>query len=157
MRFVLYVGLAALVVSGCSREDAAKSSAYGTAREPRRPDAPRPTPVPIETARTGEIPEAFHGVWDYVKGSCDPASDLRMDIGARAIEFYESHGTVTAVEDATADAVTVTLAMEGEGETWETKERFTLSDGGKTLTPRMVADQAGAPMPLKRCPADAAQ
>lgn len=78
------------------------------------------------------IPVAFLGVWDYVDGTCDPASDMRLDIGEQAIGFYESTGTVADVRD--EDGTTyVDLAMSGEGETWETTLGLRLVDAGTQL------------------------
>ena len=138
------------------------------------PEAPSPaeTPIPVEpdggigdgagppaatldTASGDRIPTRFHGAWDYVEGTCDPASDLRMDISGSEILFYESVGVVTDVS-AQGEDVVVTLAMEGEGETWEQQTRLSLvgegpdqrletSDGEQ---PRGVDDY-----PSKRCPA----
>ncbi|HAN88805.1 MAG TPA: hypothetical protein DCQ48_05640, partial [Erythrobacter sp.] len=97
------------------------------------------------------IPAAFRGVWDYVEGSCDPASDLRVEIGPETMQFYESFGEVTRIEVAGPQDIVVSLAMEGEGETWEMARRFTLSDDGRRLTPAAVGDDQFEPMPLKKC------
>lgn len=105
-----------------------------------------PGPVVAET-----IPAAFRGVWDYVEGSCDPASDMRVEIGPETMQFYESHGDVTGVEVGSPQDIVVSLAMEGEGETWDMARRFTLSDDGRTLTPAAVGEEQFEPMPLKKC------
>jgi hypothetical protein len=63
------------------------------------------------------IPVQFLGVWDAQTGTCDPASDLRLDIGEDAITFYESVGTVESVREDDGTTL-VTLAMAGEGERW---------------------------------------
>ena len=100
------------------------------------------------------IPATFRGVWDHAEGTCMASSDLRMDIGADDIEFYESMGEVTDVEVVGPDEIVVSLDMEGEGEQWTTRTRYTLSQGGERLTP-MDADQEDSyePMVRKRCPA----
>ncbi|WP_066530829.1 hypothetical protein [Erythrobacter sp. CCH5-A1] len=103
----------------------------------------------------GEIPARFHGVWDAVSGTCDPASDLRVEIAARRIGFYESAGDVAGVGSEGSDAI-ADLVMEGEGESWvqttrlsiETTpegERLHLSDAAE---PKVPDDN-----PRKRCPA----
>ncbi|GMM92415.1 hypothetical protein [Qipengyuania sp. MTN3-11] len=98
------------------------------------------------------IPADFRGVWDNADGNCNPASDLRMDIRAGEIEFYESLGTVTDVEIESADSIVVSLAMEGEGESWEVTNRYTLSEGGRLLTPLETRDDPRyQPIPRKRC------
>ncbi|QYJ07794.1 hypothetical protein [Qipengyuania flava] len=106
-------------------------------------------PPPFATADT--IPEAFLGVWDYVEGTCAPESDLRVEITPKAMQFYESYGEVTSIEVEGPDRITVTLAMAGEGETWEMERVFTLSDNGETLTPTFPDDDRFEPMPLKKC------
>ena len=57
------------------------------------------------------IPARFRGVWDNAEGTCAPASDLRMDIRAGEIEFYESLGEVTSVETEGPDSIVVSLAI----------------------------------------------
>ena len=106
---------------------------------------------PPEGLGVPAIPAAFHGVWDYVDGSCAPESDLRIEIRPESIGFYESLGELTAIDIASPDDITVTLAMEGEGETWDMQRRFVLSDDGATLTPQAVGEESFEPMPLKKC------
>ena len=108
---------------------------------------------PTRAARTVPgIPASFNGVWDYVDGSCDPASDLRIQVFPDRIEFYESLGVVESVEVENPNTIVVILNMEGEGEVWTQETRFTLSNEGKVLTP-VAADgeQVGRPMPRKKC------
>lgn len=109
---------------------------------------------PPEEALANRIPTRFHGAWDYVGGTCDLASDLRMEVSGSEILFYESVGIVTATE-AEGDAVIVDLAMEGEGETWQQRTRLMIEGEGndeRLLTsdgdqPRVVDEY-----PSKRCP-----
>ncbi|BDI61902.1 hypothetical protein MACH05_24620 [Qipengyuania nanhaisediminis] len=153
--------LAAFALAACGSEPATN------APEP----APVETAIPVEpdggigdgagppdrldTALANRIPTRFHGVWDHVEGSCDAASDLRMEISGNEILFYESIGTVTgAAPD--GDAVIVTLAMEGEGETWEQKTRLALVGEGESQ--RLETSDGDLPRtpddyPSKRCPA----
>lgn len=138
------VSIAALALAACSQsEDAATPEVADTTAVP--------TPAPSSETEANSVPAAFLGVWDYVKGTCDPASDLRIEIKPQAIEFYESHGDITRVAVESPDAVVLDLAMEGEGETWTMQRRFTLSNGGETLTPTGFEDEQFEPMPLKRC------
>ena len=108
------------------------------------------TPLPGALV-SDDIPEAFRGIWDYVEGTCDPASDLRIEIAPKSIAFYESRGEVTRVEVDNPDRIVVSLAMEGEGEKWEMARQFTLSENATILTPRSVNEEQFEPMPLKRC------
>ncbi len=130
--------------------------------------APAPTPEPVAPAATpaatpspeaseiaqGQIPARYHGVWDAASGSCHPASDLRVEIEARQILFYESLGEVTGMSSRGDDAV-AELAMEGEGERWTRSLRMTLT--GSPPNERLVLADAletprGDPIPLARCP-----
>ncbi|MCL4671751.1 MAG: hypothetical protein KJZ64_02180 [Sphingomonadaceae bacterium] len=133
---------------------------------------PEPQPAPVEAVdanpatvereadtpastipETTQIPERFIGVWDYVKGTCDPASDMRLAIGQDRFEFYESVGEVKAVRNE-GEATVVDLAMEGEGETWDLPLRLVLKDGGERLhvtEPVNASDTDD--YPRKRCPA----
>lgn len=100
------------------------------------------------------IPASFRGFWDYVEGNCAAASDLRLEIGAREIEFYESLGKVTSVAVESPQSIVVKLAMAGEGETWTVTTRYLLSENGTVLTPQETeANPQYKPMPRKRCPA----
>ena len=110
-----------LALAACGSEAAPEASPAATA----------PAPMPADAAT---IPARFHGVWDAETGSCDPASDLRLDIGPQGIEFYESQGTVTAVDASDPDVASVQLAMEGEGDQWaQTMEMSLDGEGGNTF------------------------
>ena len=99
------------------------------------------------------IPTRFRGVWDKAQGTCTPASDLRMEIRAGEIEFYESLGEVTSVEAESPDSIIVSLAMNGEGETWTVTSRYVLSDDGAIMTPYETENNPRyQPIPRKRCP-----
>ena len=58
---------------------------------------PVPAAAPASDPAPSAIPAGFIGVWDYEKGTCDPASDMRLAIGQDRFEFYESVGEVKAV------------------------------------------------------------
>lgn len=155
MHLALIPLLALAACSGGSEADApVEDSAATPAPIPLEP-APGADGATTEEVLANRIPTRFQGVWDYVEGSCSPESDMRMEIGGSEILFYESVGTVTEVA-AEGEDVVVSLAMEGEGETWEQELRLALvgtgagqvletSDGEK---PRTVDDY-----PSKRCPA----
>lgn len=148
---------ALLALAACSsgveaREDGSDVELTMSAADaPRYPDETVTQPDPGE----GAIPARFLGVWDYEGGTCARSSDLRMEISPREILFYESVGTVIAVIPEGEDAL-VTLAMEGEGETWEQVERLSLEGDGESerlhtsdgATPNMQDDY-----PRKRCKA----
>lgn len=139
--------LAALALAACSQSEATPDRDATSAPET---SAPAGTPAP--PAAAGIVPAAFRGVWDSVGGSCNPASDLRVEIKERAFEFYESHGEVKAVTVESPESIVIELAMEGEGDSWTLRRRFTLSEGGTRLTPAALGGEEFEPMPLKRCP-----
>lgn len=139
------VSIAALALLACSQGEDATPPEAGKTTE-------APAPAPSSPAAVQTVPAAFLGVWDYVKGTCDPASDLRIEIKPAAIEFYESHGDITRIAVESPEAVVLDLAMEGEGEKWTMQRRLTLSNDGEMLTPTGIEDDGFEPMPLKRCP-----
>lgn len=99
------------------------------------------------------LPSAFHGVWDYEGGTCAPESDLRIEVSATEIGFYESFGRITRIRREGDDAL-VTLAMQGEGETWEQVLRLSLVQEGDTLrlhTSDAAKPKAPDPLPKKKC------
>ena len=149
-RFGPCIAFVLLVACGSDAGDAPADRESGTSSvagaQGTEPD------VQSETAseQTGLIPDRFRGAWDYVEGSCLASSDLRMEIAGDMITFYESMGRVTAVDRSEADEVLVNLAMEGEGESWDTTLRLTLDSPDRLI----AADPVGAPEPTdyrKRC------
>jgi len=97
------------------------------------------------------IPARFHGVWDYEEGSCNPASDLRAEVTSGEIIFYESVGEVRSVSDGEGGAV-VSLAMSGEGDTWNTDLRLTLRENPERLVISRAESAEVAPTDIrKRC------
>ncbi|GAA0755927.1 hypothetical protein FHS52_000136 [Erythromicrobium ramosum] len=134
------------------------------------PDTPAETPIsgepgggisdgadsPLDPAiAAGEIPARFHGVWDAVTGTCDPASDMRVEITSRRIEYYESVGDVSGMGSEGDDAI-ADLVMEGEGETWVQPARLsleTLPDGEQLRISDALKPESPDDPLRKRCPA----
>lgn len=113
------------------------------------------TPEPAEGAETastseGAIPAQFIGVWDYIEGTCDPASDMRLEITQEDFTFYESYGEIRDVRSE-GDYTIVDLAMEGEGETWSSSERLFLTESGELHLTDPAASAALTDYPRKRC------
>lgn len=147
----------ALVLAACG-QPSGTPEAGGQASAPAAPTttAAAAPDTPVANA----IPARFHGLWDGESGTCQPDSDLRLDIAAQTIGFYESRGTVTAIsEDAAADgAARISLAMEGEGDTWAMS--FTLRLEGTGDSERLIVQHEGGEdepeseaLTLKRCAA----
>lgn len=132
------------------------------------PDAPAKTPIPFEpdggigdgagppeaVAETS-IPQRFLGVWDA--GDCSASSEMRLEVTADRLEYYESVGTLTAIEAASGGDVLATLAMSGEGQSWSDTVRLQLTevDGREALLvlPGPDSDVELRPVPRLRCPA----
>ena len=153
MRRALAFGALALMVAACapqSETPAEMGTSEATSAGERAPSAS--TPAAAEVA-DGTIPARFHGVWDYEKGSCHPASDLRIAIEPARIVFYESVGEVEAIRAAPDDGVIVDLAMAGEGETWRQETRLALAQGAERLTIEPADNPAPDPTNIRtRCP-----
>lgn len=147
----------ALLLAACGQQQE-ETAVPAPTPEPTAAAAPAPQPdlaaADAAAIRQGQIPPRYHGVWDAVTGSCDPASDLRVEIAARRILFYESVGNVTATGSEGGDAI-ADLAMEGEGEQWFRSLRMTLSgegDAARLVLADALETPRGQPIPLKRCP-----
>lgn len=112
-------------------------------------------PAAPSAATLTAIPAAFHGAWDVESGTCEPASDMRLEIGARTIGFYESEGKVITVTPQSDGSAAVELAMTGEGESWNMG--VVLSVRGDGDGRRLIVRDSGVveteARTLKPCPA----
>jgi hypothetical protein len=144
-----------LALAACGGEPQ-QQVAVPEAAAPATPATEQTDAAPLDPdIAKGEIPARFHGVWDAVSGTCDPGSDLRVEIAARRIGFYESAGDVAGVGSEGSDAI-ADLVMEGEGESWVQTTRLSIE-----ATPegeRLHLSDAAEPKvpdnnPRKRCPA----
>lgn len=159
MRAVLGLTVAAMLAacSGGAEEGPSGEDTATPAPIPLEPESAAetaPETAPVEEALANRIPTRFQGVWDYVEGTCAPESDMRMEISAAEILFYESIGVVTGVEPEGEDVV-VSLAMEGEGETWDQEIRLALVGQGEAQlleTSDGEKPRANDDYPSKRCP-----
>ncbi|WP_155806030.1 hypothetical protein [Erythrobacter litoralis] len=160
-----FFAAAALVLAGCSSEPEAPTETAdefadriggGDASSPdAAPSSSLDAPPPAPMAQLGApkpVPTKFQGVWDFIDGNCSRDSDLRLEIGANSLQFYESMGTVNGYEQPNPDTVILNLAMEGEGERWEERTRMSLVDGGKFLVMSDVSGYgSGQGIRRKRC------
>ncbi|QLC22774.1 hypothetical protein HFP51_11635 [Parasphingopyxis sp. CP4] len=96
------------------------------------------------------MPDEYLGRWDFTEETCaDPASDMRLDIAANEIRYYESAAvptTITADEDG---IVMVEHSFSGEGEEWTEMLAYELSEDGERLT---VSQADGSLSIRMRCP-----
>ena len=157
MRSKLVLPVMVLALAACgSQDDAAEAppEADQTAM-PVEPDGgigdgAEPLSDVRDAAQLDGIPARFRGVWDYVDGSCDPASDLRVEISADRVIFYESVGEVENVTDG-PDGTEVDLAMEGEGQTWDSRFRLSLQGAPERLVMQNIEYPADPTNIRKRC------
>lgn len=133
----------------------ALAAACSPAAEEAPADAAEAAPAadaaaPADAAAMAEIPAEYQGVWDGMEGTCLAESDMRLAISGTEIGFYESVGTVSAVE--TIDTgIVVTLEMSGEGETWTEVKSLTLLEDGQVLETAVHGEEGFEPVQHKRC------
>ena len=154
------IAIAAFLPAACSNATSEPEPQQETADPPvemptdSRAQTASPANQPAEAKISPDaIPNRFIGVWDYIKGTCDPASDMRLEIGQAEFGFYESHGRVTGIRNE-GEATIVDLDMSGEGETWTESLRLVLKEDGTRLhvtEPQKESDEDD--YPRRRCPA----
>lgn len=161
MRAVLLPVLAMLLpLAACGRSEEprnyADASDNAAVQEPdspiegEPPASPSPPPKPPSATVTDQsrLPAAFLGEWTGVNADCaDKAADMHLAITPRALQFYESQGTIVGVAQASPRAVRIDASYEGEGQSWTRKQTLTLSDGGDRLT---ITDEDSS-VARKRC------
>ncbi|HYE39780.1 MAG TPA: hypothetical protein VEB23_07600, partial [Ramlibacter sp.] len=90
----------------------------------------------------------FHGEWTGDLADCGRSSETRLRIAADSVRFHESSGAILSVTEHSADEITVTAALTGEGTTFRNQRRWRLSPDGRSL--RDVTEGAG--LVRHRCP-----
>ena len=141
---------------------AADSIASSVSLDPQADDAsPAPEPTLInphqvpandvadDSAPLTAIPARFLGQWDAIDGPCAPESEMFLTIRPGTITFYESQGEVASVRRG-KPGIVVSLAMQGEGESWTADYAMSLAKGGEQLATRELT-QSGAATSRRRC------
>ncbi|TKD51245.1 hypothetical protein [Sphingomonas baiyangensis] len=155
--------LAALtMLAACGGEPERAAEVPATNRGDIAPTATMPQPAPVATpqpspmpspgpsaspepvtalpgspgARLAEIPVAFHGVWAGDGTRCARSSDLRLEVAANGLTFYESFARPIAITRAAGRAIDVELELSGEGEVWRERQTLTLGEDNRTLQRR---------------------
>lgn len=109
------------------------------------------TEAPAEAATLDAIPARFRGRWDFSDETCaDPASEMRLDVEAGRITYYESAAVPVTITETEQAALTVVHRFSGEGEEWEETLAYELSEDGDRLT---VHSPDGSMSIRMRCPA----
>lgn len=131
------IAMAAFLATACaesSSNETGDETADSVARDTLAGEATSPAGDPAGDVATS-IPARFHGEWNADLDACGTgASPTRLRISGDRIRFYESSGTVQAVEIASDRVVEVTAEYQGEGDTWQDERRLTLSPDGNSLT-----------------------
>ena len=97
------------------------------------------------------IPAEFQGRWDIAEDACaDDTSEMRLDIEADRVTYYESSATPETITRTDAGALTVNHLFSGEGEEWTETLAYSLSEDGDRLT---VTSPDGSMSIRMRCPA----
>lgn len=94
------------------------------------------------------IPARFHGEWNSDISACGKPSLTRLIVSADRLAFYESSGSVRAVDREGERVISVASTYQGEGETWQATRRLSLSPDGDSLT----VSGSGATLTRQRCP-----
>ena len=123
MRVMMAVGILMLgACAGPTPEQQDKAAADAVAAAPR---AARGLPVNDIKERhplANSFPPAMQGRWGLVAADCDVSrGDTKglLTIGPDTLKFYESTGTITAIEAPSRYKVRAKLDFEGEGQKWQ--------------------------------------
>lgn len=155
MRILL---LALLGMAGCTQAPADPSGneanvsqsapeAATPAPAPDNANAPLP-PAPSPTA-TSTLPAALRGGWTADKtGDCATDNELRIDIAADRIDFYESRARLKSVTQTDPHSWTAAAELTGEGQTWQRQIRLMLGEDGRLTR----AEPGMAEISYTRCP-----
>lgn len=116
---------------------------------PAEADGPAGDEPDDDGAPLNAIPARFLGQWDAADGPCTANSEMYLTIRPGTITFYESQGEVTGVRRG-KPGIVVTLAMQGEGESWTSEYAMSLVRGGEQLATRVLPD-SGPGSTRRRC------
>ena len=161
MKSICFVLPALLALAACdggtqgadiSAEEArAEGNIVGNSSSSKPANAPADSETPVPT----KIPAAIQGRWGLVAADCEPGRDDAkglLTVTADKLEFYESVGTLDAVEEANATRIRASFDFEGEGMTWERDGLLEVQDDGDTLVRREYGlDAAPGPFRYTKC------
>lgn len=94
------------------------------------------------------IPTRFQGLWMGNLKQCGSLNDTKLEITAKELHFYESHGSVRSIRTEGKSELSLVADFSGEGEKWRQSLRFRLSSDQKRLTD--ITDNP--PFVRYRCP-----
>jgi hypothetical protein len=121
----LVIAAMAVALAACSSGDGPDNNA----------DIPAADTVESAPETLDAIPAAFQGRWDFAEDTCaDEGSEMRLDIEANSITYYESSATPVAITRNETSALTIDHLFSGEGEEWNETLAYMLSEDGERLT-----------------------
>jgi len=148
MKRLIFPLLALAVLAACDSSTPDETSTPAATGEVAEPQA---TAIASAEPAPSTIPTAIQGRWGMVPADCDPARDDAkglLTIGPTKLEFYESVGTLTDIEEASATRIRASFAFTGEGMAWQRDAALEVQDNGQTLIRREYGEDA-APGPLR--------
>ena len=134
---VLGAALATCALTACSRTPPPVSPATPASAQATPPATPAPPPSPTPPPPPeAAVPARFQGTWARDAAACATAGhESRLVLSADSVRFHESSGPISRTT-ANGDDLTLVVMLTGEGQTREASYRFSISDGGATLTDR---------------------
>ncbi|RKF18230.1 hypothetical protein D6851_15225 [Altericroceibacterium spongiae] len=85
------------------------------------------------------------GRWGLVAADCTSTNgDAKglMIVKPKALEFYESVGTLARMSESDAGKIRANFSFSGEGMSWDREQQLTLTDNGQTLIRREYGEDA---------------
>lgn len=98
------------------------------------------TAVSAQAQTYKHIPKVMQGTWSMSSATyCKRNDTSKLKITPKQLQFWESRAKVSSVSKK-GNAITVSVQMTGEGETWIEKKRFLLKNNNRTLVNMIDAD-----------------
>ncbi|MBL0923813.1 MAG: hypothetical protein IBJ12_05000 [Sphingomonadaceae bacterium] len=115
-------------------------------------EAAKAPDAPLEIA-INQFPSGYQGRWASTTAGCadDPEnSEQMMSLQGKLVKFHESIGTMTAGKRMTSRAMEAEFEFVGEGEKWNKRMAFEMSEDRKSLT--RTDKDSGASYRYVQCP-----
>ncbi len=143
----IMIAVSALALASCTGGTTGDDESAAIDGASIEPDAPTDAAA-AETLAA--MPDEYLGRWDFTEETCaDPASEMRLDIAANEIRYYESAAVPTTIAADEDGILMVEHSFSGEGEEWTEMLAYELSEDGQRLT----VSQADGSMSIRmRCP-----
>jgi hypothetical protein len=143
----IMIAVSALALASCTGGTSGDDERDAIDEASIEPDSSTDAAAPETLAA---MPDEYLGRWDFTEETCaDPASDMRLDIAANEIRYYESAAVPTTITADAAGMLMVEHSFSGEGEEWTEMLAYELSEDGQRLT---VSQADGSLSIRMRCP-----